>query len=107
MTEIPSDIASSAAQTGFKAGEVSKERAAHRAGQAAAASRQVKASDETDVTVETTDSDTQVFSDAEGGGSYGRAPEEEAHEQDSEAPEATGNGITTDDDGRMHLDLEA
>ncbi len=106
MSEIPSDLASSIAQTGFQAREVAKERDAGVVGQSQAADRQVKAVDEADTTVDTTDSDVEIYADAEGTGSQGRSPEEEAEEAD-EADEAAGKGITEDDQGRLHLDLEA
>lgn len=106
VSEIPSDIPASAAQAGFQAREVGKEREAHRAGNADAGNRQVKSLDEADATVETTDNDTRVFTDAEGGGSLGRQLEEENAEEDTE-PAGDENGITRDDDGRLHVDLEA
>ena len=106
MAEIPSDIASSAAQAGYQAREVGKERGARGAAQAHAANHQIKALDESGSTVETEDADTQVFTDAEGGGSQGRAFEEEQPE--SEDPGTTPDrGVTRDEDGRLHLDLEA
>lgn len=109
MAEIPSEIASSAAQAGFKAQQVGAEREARRAAQATAADRQLKAVDEAAATVDTDDADTEVFTDAEeGGGSQGRTDqnEEEAADEDSSAKPKPG-GITRDDDGRLHVDLEA
>lgn len=106
MAEIPSDIASSAAQAGFKAHDVGKADDAERAGQANATRRQVRIVDEVEVTVETTDDNTKVFADAEGSGSQGRSEEEQA--STGEAEEAAGPpGITTDEDGTLHVDLEA
>lgn len=107
MAEIPSDIASSAAQAGFKSEQVDKTRNAERAGQANAAKSQVKALDEVEDTVETTDDNTKVFSDAEGTGSQGRNLEEATEEPDDQAEPAGEGGITTDDDGHQHLDMEA
>ena len=106
MAEIPSDIPASAAQAGFQANEVNKEREARRTGQVQAAHRQVKSLDEADGTVETTDADTAIFTDAEGTGSQGRTHEEEAQDQ-SQNPEQSQKGITTGDDGQLHVDLEA
>ncbi len=107
MSEIPPDLPSSAAQTGVQAREIAKEREARRAGQADAATRQVKTVDEAGSTVETTDNDVAVFSDAEGSGSQGRAFEEGAPPQPEAAGEDAGTGITQDDDGQLHVDLEA
>ncbi len=107
MAEIPSDLASSAAQAGFQAREVGKARAARQAGLAQAAARQAKSSDELEVTVEITDDNTKVSTDAEGSGSEGRSEEELAPEQEQLDAEATPDGITTDEDGHQHLDLQA
>ena len=106
MTEIPSDIASSVAPATFQAKEVSKDRAARHAGQAHATERQVKSVDEAGSTVETTDSDVAVFSDAEGAGSQGREGEKPEPESPEQQQDAT-KGITRDDDGQIHVDLEA
>ena len=108
MAEIPSDIASSAAQAGFQARQVAKERDAHRAGSVDAAERQVKAVDEADSTVDTEDGDTAVFTNAEGQGSEGRSFEDLADENLAEQDEARPpNGVSTDDDGQTHLDIQA
>ena len=106
MAEIPSDIASSAAQAGHQARNVARGRDAPRAGQAIAAKDQAQASAESDATVDTTDNDNQVYSDAEGAGSEGRTFDEGGAKTDGDA-ESTDKGITTDDDGRQHVDLEA
>ena len=106
MAEIPSDIASSAAQAGHQARNVARGRDAPRAGQAIAAKDQAQASAESDATVDTTDNDNQVYSDAEGAGSEGRTFDEGGAKTDGDA-ESTDKGITMDDDGRQHVDLEA
>jgi len=106
VAEIPSDISTSAAQAGFKAQDVGKTNDAERAGQVNAAKRQSRIVDEVEVTVETTDDNTKVFTDAEGSGSQGRS-EEEPSSEDSATPEAQQRGIITDEDGTQHVDLEA
>ena len=106
MSEIPSDVAASAAQAGFQGREVAKEREARRAGQADAVQRQVKTVDEAGNTVETTDQDAAVFTDAEGGGSEGREHEEAGPETGEAKKPPTNNGITRDDDGQLHVDIE-
>ena len=70
MSEIPSDIASSAAGAPLQAREVAKAREARRAGQFNAAERQVKSIDEAETTVDTDDADSQVSSESEGEGSF-------------------------------------
>lgn len=106
MSEIPSNIASSAAGAPLQSREVAKEREARRAGQVNAAQRQVKSIDEADTIVDTEDPDSQVFADSEGEGSFGRNLPEETGQPAPDEPPPQG-GITTDDDGQTHLDLQA
>lgn len=107
VAEIPSDIASSAAQAGFQAREAAKNRDAQRASQAHVADRQVKAASQAGDTVETEDGDSQVFTDSEGAGGQGRDFGEDSAAADvADGPESS-SGVTRDDDGRLHLDLEA
>ncbi len=106
MTQIPSDLPASAAQAGIQAGEVAKDRDARRSGNADAARRQLKAVDEAGATVDTDDADVAIFADAEGTGSEGREnlePEETPEEETQD----DGDGIRRDDDGQLHVDLEA
>ncbi len=108
MADIPPDIAVSSAQAGFTAREVGKQRDARRAGQTQLAKRQVKSLDEASATVDTADGDTAVFTDAEGSGSQGRATQEESAEQEEgDDLRSDRPGITRDDGGDLHLDLEA
>ncbi len=107
MSQIPNDLAISAAQTPFQARQATAEDDARRAGEANAASRQVKATTEEGTTVETTDADVAVFADAEGSGSQGRPFEQAAAEEQQEPLPPTPTGITHDADGRLHIDLEA
>lgn len=108
MAEIPPDIPASAAQAGFQARETAKDRDARRAGQADAVTKQARTVDESGNSVETTDADVAIFADTEGGGSQGRAFEEEEENTESESTGAKANGgITKDQEGQLHLDLEA
>lgn len=106
MSEIPSDIASSAAGAPLQARDAAKVREARRAGQAQAAERQVTSVDEAGSMVDTEDADTQVFADAEGGGGLGRQLGE-AEEEGAETVGDASSGVTTDEDGQTHLDLQA
>ncbi len=105
MAEIPSHLASSVAGSPLQSREVAKEQEARRSGAADAAQRQIKQVGELDNTVEAGDADTAVFSDAEGAGSQGRS-EEESQESPDTQPDTPG-GVTTDEDGHVHLDIEA
>lgn len=107
MAEIPSDIPASAAQAGYQAREVGRARDARSAQIANASNRRARAVDEADTTVDTEDSDNQVFADAEGSGGQGR-PFEEGNPTDApDAVEESKTGIIEDDDGQVHIDLEA
>lgn len=106
MAEIPSDIASSAAQAGYQAHAVEGERAARRSGLQNSTDRQVKAVNESDTTVETDDADSRVYTDAEGGGSQGRSFEEPGQQVGDHEVDKPVDGLTKDPDGRLHLDLE-
>ncbi len=107
MAEIPSHIASSAAQAGYQARVIGRERDAGKAGQANIVERQVKSVEEASDTVDTSDSDTRVTSESEGSGSQGRAFEEEKVEDELSENQDSPSGVTEDDDGHLHLDLEA
>ena len=58
------------------------------------------------ITVVAEDADTAIFADAEGTGSQGRSFEEPGAEE-RQAPETSDNGISKDEDGQLHLDIEA
>ena len=106
MSSIPSDIVSSVAGAPLTSREVARDREAAGAAQAHAASRQTKAITDAGDVVETTDSDAQVFTDSEGAGSQGRHSESDEQQPKPENPNPAP-GITRDQDGRVHLDLEA
>ena len=107
MSEIPSDVAASGAQAAFTGREVAKEREARRVGQVDAAKHQIKTVDEAGSTVETSDKDVAIFADAEGSGSEGRENEEAPSQESAEPSEGSSTGIVRDDDGQLHVDIEA
>ena len=107
MTDVPPPIASSVAGAPVQARETTAERGVRRAGEAHAADRQLKTVDEMGNTVETTDADSRIFSDAEGAGSQGRFLGEEGEEAPQNPPQQPSAGVTTDPDGKIHLDIEA
>ena len=107
MSGIPSDIAGSSLQAGFQARNVAGARDAERAAQSATAKEANKAVDQAGETVETDDRDSQVYADAEGTGSQGRAHEEELVEEGtSDGARETDEELPGDED-RPHLDIEA
>jgi hypothetical protein len=107
MSDIPPPIAISGAQAGFAQAEASRAKDAERSGQSAAQRNGVKSIDEAGSVIETSDEDTAVFTDSEGGGGQGRADEESLPEEDAETEGVAENGLTRDDDGEIHLDIQA
>jgi hypothetical protein len=103
MSAIPPDIIGSAAQAGVTQREASRVQEADRAGQSHAARSQARAADEASSNVETTDDDTQIFTDAEGSGSQGRTVEDGAESVTEMSP----SELPTADPGGVHLDIEA
>ena len=104
MAEMPSDIVSSTAPASYHAKEVAKEREARRAANAHTADRGARSVDDRGSTIDTEDGDTAIFTDAEGTGSQGR-PFEEPEEGTKEEAQPPA-GVTRDNDGQVHLDLE-
>lgn len=94
MSQIPSDLPSSAAQAGYHARDVSKVRDAERARQSTNTREAVKGVEEGSSTIETDDNDAAVYADAEGTGSKGRAHEEDLLEgaEDESQPSAECEG---------------
>lgn len=107
MAEIPSDIPASAAQAGFQAREVGRARDARSAQIANASNRRARAVDEAGNAVDTEDSDNQVFADAESSGGQGRPFEDGNPTNGDDAVEKSKVGFTKDNDGQLHIDLEA
>lgn len=103
MSAIPPNLVGPILQTPLAQGQISAARDNEEAQRAAGDRRQSGAITEADSTVETTDSDTAVYTDSEGAGSQGRAfasPQEETPE-----PDPTPRG--PDEDTGRHIDLEA
>lgn len=107
MTQIPSNLAISGAAAPQTARDMSKERETQRAAEASTASRQARSLDQAIDTVETGDADSRVFTDAEGAGSQGRAFEGAPPEQPDPDAATAPDGVTRDDDGTLHVDIEA
>lgn len=99
MSAIPPSIYG-VLQSPLVQGQASAVRDSEEAARLNAERRQTAAITETDSTVETTDNDTQVHTDAEGSGSQGRAFNSPAEQSAPTEPEAAC------DDG-SHIDIEA
>lgn len=109
MSAIPPDIIGSSIQATATQREASRTQDADRAAQSHAAKSQSRAVAEATSNVETTDDDTQVFTDAEGGGSQGRPfqTDEEMPDVEGDDEEATPDGPHPGADPKPHLDIQA
>jgi len=87
MSAVPPNFAASALQSHLTQRQVSSVRDAERNQRASADHQQARAIDQADSTVEMTDESSQVYTDAEGAGSQGRAfsnPEDESVPEEQE-----------------------
>jgi len=103
MSAVPPNLVGPILQSHMMQRQASSVRDNEETQKAAASRKQGVASDEKDNTVETTDDDTQVHSDAEGTGSQGRA-----FSESDESEEPTPPDTPNDDDTDGHLiDVQA
>ncbi len=107
MSSIPPNFITSAIQSADTQRKASESRDVEESRTASDRVRQVARNEEMGSTVETTDADTQVHTEGGGLGSQGRDFAEDAEESETQDAEQDSNGITTDVDGQLHLDLEA
>ena len=101
MSAVPPGLPASVLQTNLAQRQVSSVRDTERNQRASADRQQARAVDQADSTVETADDMTEVYTDAEGAGSQGRA---------FNNPDETGQPETKPDDGSSEghiIDLEA
>ncbi|MBI4578656.1 MAG: hypothetical protein HY718_03085 [Planctomycetes bacterium] len=102
MSAVPPNFAASVLQSNLAQRQVSAVRDAERNQRAGADRQQAKAVDQAGSTVETTDDTTQIYTDAEGAGSQGRAfsPPDQQEADPDRSTEPDG------DQGRI-IDLSA
>jgi len=106
---IPPNFISSAIQGTESQRRSSESYATEEARTAHAQNKQVSRNEEMDSTVETTEADTRVNADGGGLGSQGRSLEGEGEEaaQEEQEQQDQHSGITVDEQGQPHVDLEA
>lgn len=103
MSSLPPNLVGPILQSGLAQRQVARIRDNTQAQESSLRHQQANAIDQQDSTVETTDGDTQVHSDAEGMGSQGRAF---AGGQGDEKQEAGSDESPDTTEGR-HIDLQA
>ena len=104
MSMMPFDVVGPIMQAPSQAANASNTDDVARNRQADRTSDQAKVREVTENSIGTSDSDTEVNPDAMGAGGQGRAfseNPEETEEQHADQP-----GITKDEDGQYHLDIE-
>jgi hypothetical protein len=102
---VPPPAIGSAIQTAQSQRQATDAARVDEARQAHAQRTQVARNEEMDSTVETTDAQMQVNTDGGGLGSQGRTAQPENEGEEPVEEEQTG--ITRDENGQIHLDLEA
>jgi hypothetical protein len=108
MSMIPTDIAAAALQTSQVQLQAAGIQKAETDAKDNAFRQQIRVAELKDGTVSANDDDTRIDGDGGGTGGQGRAfrgPKEEAPTEDD--ADQAGQGITVDESGRVHLDLEA
>lgn len=105
MSEIPGIIASSL-QSLLQQRQASQSHQADESRTAELRQQRAAIDERAHDVVETTDDDTRIHPEAGQGGGQGRPFSGKSSEQE-ETPPDEDSGITVDEDGRLHLDLEA
>ncbi len=107
MSTIPPNLVGPIVQSGAAQKQAARALEGEREQQSNAVAAGNKMSEKAAGTVGETDNDSRVHTDAEGsGGQGGSAGEEHAESQPDENAESD-SGIRRDDDGQLHVDLEA
>ena len=107
MSTIPPNIVGPILQAAAAQQQASRALEGERQQQSNAVDAGNKISDKATDTVGEADNDAQVHTDAEGGGSQGRFAGDGQDEQQNDDAPGQGQGIHRDDEGQLHLDLEA
>lgn len=105
MSAIPPDVLGSAIQAPSTQRDIARVRDVERTAQSSASRTQARAIDEAATLVETSDNDTQVYADAEGSGSQGRAPD--GRDEPGAEPELDRTSVERPPAPPARLDLQA
>ncbi len=107
MSTIPPNIVGPIIQSGAAQKQAARTLEGEREQQSNAVAAGNKMSEKVAETVGETDNDTRVHADAEGSGGQGRSAGEEQAESKNDDNADADAGIRRDDDGQLHVDLEA
>jgi hypothetical protein len=103
MSAVPPNLVGPLLQSHMMQRQASNIRDNEESQKATASRQQGTAADEKDNTVETTDNDTQVHTDAEGTGSQGRTFSESPEQQEETPP----TDLNDEDNGGHLIDIQA
>ncbi len=107
MSTIPPNIVGPILQSGATQQQAARALENERAQQSEAVATGNKMSERATEAVGETDNDARVHADSEGTGSQGRHAGEENAEKKHEEAHSADRGIRRDQDGQLHVDLEA
>jgi len=107
MSALPPDSIASALQSALQQGRANQIRASDDRRQADITQAIARAAEQRENQIEDTDADTRVHSDGSGGGGQGRPFSESEGQSASAQEQGETPGITTDENGQMHVDLTA
>ena len=107
MSTIPPNIVGPILQAGTTEKQASRALESEREQQSNAVAAGSKISAQAADTVGETDNDARVHTDAEGTGSQGRHSGEEQDDKKRDEGQSQEHGIHRDDEGQLHVDLEA
>jgi hypothetical protein len=108
MSAIPPNLAGAILQAGVQQQNVARVQDSEREQQENAALKGAQRSEHASEAIGDQDDETQVNSDSEGAGSQGRAFQSSDDDPATTDDSATSaGGISRDEDGQLHIDLEA
>ena len=107
MSSIPPNVVGPILQAGTTQKQASRALENEREQQSNAVLAGSKMREQAAETVGEADNDARVHTDAEGAGSQGRHSGEEQADDKPDEDQAPGHGIHRDDEGQLHVDLEA
>jgi len=107
MSSVPPNIVGPIMQAVVQQQQASQADDANQARRSAQSRQMAQRSEQAQNAVEDTDDDTTVHSEAGQGGGQGRAFSETPEEAGDESDGKSSDQVTRDDDGQVHIDVQA